>query len=191
MNCKKQLRKIFIENRLKLDEKDIMEKSAKIMSKLFSIKEYRQAKTIMFYVDARNEVKTKYAIKKALAEGKRVLVPKVKKGSGLLAVEIGSLEELSPGTFGILEPEGEEGIPPEEIDLVVVPGVAFDRRGNRIGYGAGFYDGFLPKLGPGVKKVAVAFEMQMAESLPAEEHDIKIDMIITENGIYDFRCNTK
>lgn len=184
-NYKKELRRIFLKTRSELAAEDIIEKSAKIMSRLFSLSEFRGAKTIMFYVDAGNEVKTRDGITKALSEGKRVVVPKVKKGYGLLAIEIKSLDELSPGTFGILEPAGEKGISPEEIDLVVVPGVAFDKRGNRMGYGAGYYDSFLPKLRPEVKKVAVAFEMQVTDSLPAEEHDVKMDLIITENTIYN------
>lgn len=184
-NYKKELRRIFLKTRSELAAEDIIEKSAKIMSRLFSLSEFRGAKTIMFYVDAGNEVKTRDGLTKALSEGKRVVVPKVKKGYGLLAIEIKSLDELSPGTFGILEPAGEKGISPEEIDLVVVPGVAFDKRGNRMGYGAGYYDSFLPKLRPEVKKVAVAFEMQVTDSLPAEEHDVKMDLIITENTIYN------
>lgn len=184
-NYKKELRRIFLKTRSELAAEDIIEKSAKIMSRLFSLSEFRGAKTIMFYVDAGNEVKTRDGITKALSEGKRVVVPKVKKGYGLLAIEIKSLDELSPGTFGILEPAGEKGISPEEIDLVVVPGVAFDKKGNRMGYGAGYYDSFLPKLRPEVKKVAVAFEIQVTDSLPAEEHDVKMDLIITENTIYN------
>lgn len=184
-NYKKELRRIFLKTRSELAAEDIIEKSAKIMSRLFSLSEFRGAKTIMFYVDAGNEVKTRDGITKALSEGKRVVVPKVKKGYGLLAIEIKSLDELSPGTFGILEPAGEKGISPEEIDLVVVPGVAFDKKGNRMGYGAGYYDSFLPKLRPEVKKVAIAFEMQVTDSLPAEEHDVKMDLIITENTIYN------
>lgn len=184
-NYKKELRRIFLKTRSELAAEDIIEKSAKIMSRLFSLSEFRGAKTIMFYVDAGNEVKTRDGITKALSEWKRVVVPKVKKGYGLLAIEIKSLDELSPGTFGILEPAGEKGISPEEIDLVVVPGVAFDKKGNRMGYGAGYYDSFLPKLRPEVKKVAVAFEIQVTDSLPAEEHDVKMDLIITENTIYN------
>ncbi|MDK2877872.1 MAG: 5-formyltetrahydrofolate cyclo-ligase [Thermoanaerobacteraceae bacterium] len=184
-NYKKELRRIFLKTRSELAAEDIIEKSAKIMSRLFSLSEFRGAKTIMFYVDAGNEVKTRDGITKALSEWKRVVVPKVKKGYGLLAIEIKSLDELSPGTFGILEPAGEKGISPEEIDLVVVPGVAFDKKGNRMGYGAGYYDSFLPKLRPEVKKVAIAFEMQVTDSLPAEEHDVKMDLIITENTIYN------
>ncbi|MDN5312237.1 MAG: 5-formyltetrahydrofolate cyclo-ligase [Thermoanaerobacteraceae bacterium] len=184
-NYKKELRRIFLKTRSELAAEDIIEKSAKIMSRLFSLSEFRGAKTIMFYVDAGNEVKTRDGLTKALSEGKRVVVPKVKKGYGLLAIEIKSLDELSPGTFGILEPAGEKGISPEEIDLVVVPGVAFDKKGNRMGYGAGYYDSFLPKLRPEVKKVAVAFEIQVTDSLPAEEHDVKMDLIITENTIYN------
>ncbi|RKL62167.1 5-formyltetrahydrofolate cyclo-ligase [Thermoanaerobacteraceae bacterium SP2] len=189
-NYKKELRRIFLKTRSELAAEDIIEKSAKIMSRLFSLSEFRGAKTIMFYVDAGNEVKTRDGLTKALSEGKRVVVPKVKKGYGLLAIEIKSLDELSPGTFGILEPAGEKGISPEEIDLVVVPGVAFDKKGNRMGYGAGYYDSFLPKLRPEVKKVAIAFEMQVTDSLPAEEHDVKMDMIITENTLYSFSAET-
>ncbi|MDI3480365.1 MAG: 5-formyltetrahydrofolate cyclo-ligase [Tepidanaerobacteraceae bacterium] len=186
MNNKKELRSTFLRARSKLAAEDVMEKSGKIMSRLFSLEEFHRANTIMFYVDAKNEVKTGDAITKTLAEGKRVAVPKVKKGFGLLAVEIKGLDDLLPGAFGIPEPPGDKGISPEEIDLVVVPGVAFDKNGNRMGYGAGYYDSFLPKLRPEVKKIAVAFEMQVTDNLPTEEHDVKMDMLITENALYCF-----
>src|SRR5690606_25232452 len=97
-----------------------------------------------------------------------------------------SLEELSPGTFGVMEPPEKEEIVLKDIDVVVVPGVAFDRNGYRIGYGAGYYDNFLPKLKSDAKNIAVAFEMQLRDLIPVESHDVKMDMIITEQGIYTF-----
>ena len=150
------------------------------------MEDYTKAKVVMFYVDMRNEVMTKNAIKRALAHGKRVIVPRVKKGYGLLAIEINSLDELAPGTFGVLEPAEKEEIALNEIDIVVVPGVAFDKKGHRIGYGGGYYDNFLPKLRLDAKKVAVAFEMQIRDLIPVEFHDVKMDMIITEKSVYKF-----
>lgn len=183
---KKIFRRRFLESRLTLSLKDVKTMSEKIISSLFSLQEFKKAVTVMFYADARNEVQTREAIKLALAMGKRVVLPKVKKDRGLLAVEIKDISDLKPGTFGILEPESDDGLEPEVIDLVVVPGVAFDRQGHRLGYGAGYYDGFLPKLRPGVKKIALAFELQVAESIPVEEHDVKMDTLITEKCVYRF-----
>ena len=184
MEDKRNLRKKIIEQRLSLLQKEVEQKSDTIMSTLFSTDYYKKAKVVMFYVDMRNEVMTKKAIIKALSEGKRVVVPRVKKGYGLLAMEIKSLDELKPGTFGVLEPPEMEEVILEEIDLVVVPGVVFDKKGYRIGYGGGYYDRFLPKLRKDAKKIAVAFEMQMVDFIPAESHDIKMDAIITEKRLY-------
>jgi 5-formyltetrahydrofolate cyclo-ligase len=183
---KRILRKKFLAARAALAPDEVEEKSRKIMGVLFSLEELLKAQAVMFYVDARNEVKTKDAITWALNAGKRVAVPKVTGVRRLAAVEIKSLEELSPGCFGILEPVRDDGISPAEIDLVIVPGVAFDKSGYRLGYGAGYYDNFLPLLRPEVKKVAVAFEMQVVDRIPAERHDVRMDMIITENCIYRF-----
>lgn len=184
MEDKRSLRKRIIEERLQLLSDEVWQKSAQIMSTLFSINDYKQAKVVMFYVDMRNEVLTKEAIIKALAERKRVVVPRVKKGYGLLAIEIKSLDELEPGTFGVMEPPEREEIFLDDIDVVVVPGVVFDKNGYRIGYGGGYYDNFLPKLRADAKKVAVAFQMQIRDAVPAEAHDVKMDMIITEKRVY-------
>jgi 5-formyltetrahydrofolate cyclo-ligase len=183
---KRKLRERVIDERLQLLPEEVKEKSGKIMAKLLSTEDYKKAKAVMFYVDMRNEVMTKDAIEKTLANGKRVVVPKVKKGYGLLAIEIQGLEELLPGTFGVLEPTEKEEIALKDIDVVVVPGVAFDRKGHRIGYGGGYYDNFLPRLRPDAKRIAVAFEMQMKHSIPIESHDVKMDMIITEEMVYTF-----
>ncbi|KXG78429.1 5-formyltetrahydrofolate cyclo-ligase [Fervidicola ferrireducens] len=183
---KKKLRYDYLEKRLSLSEKEVMEKSEKIMSHLFELEDFKKAGLVMFYVDCRNEVMTKKAIEKALAMGKRVAVPKTVKGEGLLAIEIKSTDELACGTFGILEPVNNSIVNPFEIDLVLVPGIAFDRRGYRLGYGAGYYDMFLPRLRKGVKKIGLAFEMQLADCIPAEAHDVRMDAVLTEKGLYVF-----
>lgn len=177
---KGRVRREGIKARLALTSDEVREKSHKIMETLFSLDEFHRAKALMFYVDMRNEVETKAAIEKTLALGKRVVVPKVKKGYGLLAIEIQGLDELSPGTFDVLEPMKNDEIPLEYIDLVVVPGVAFNTKGYRLGYGGGYYDNFLPKIRDDAKKVAVAFDLQLVETLPIEPHDVRMDMIITE-----------
>lgn len=90
----------------------------------------------------------------------------------------------NPGPSEVLEPPERKEIPLDEIDLVVVPGVVFDKNGYRIGYGGGFYDNFLPKLKTDAKKIAVAFEMQMIEQIPYEGHDVRMDKIITEREMH-------
>lgn len=181
---KRRLRCECLEKRLKLTQEEVREKSEKIISSLFELEDFKKAGFIMFYVDCRNEVITKDAIEKALSMGKRVAVPKTVKGEGLWAIEIKSLKELSTGLFGIMEPKNVENrVDPKELDLVIVPGIAFDMRGYRLGYGAGYYDRFLPELRQGVKKIALAFEMQIVDLLPAEKHDVRMDAILTEKGL--------
>jgi len=187
VNLKKEdIRKKLIRARLRLLPEEVDSASLMIMSRVFMLEEFRKANIVMFYIDAKNEVKTRQAVKKALEMGKRVVVPKVKESQAMDAIEIEDLDELLPGTFGILEPIKDNGMSPEKIDMVIVPGVGFDRKGYRLGFGGGYYDNFLPKLRAGVKKVAVAFEIQVLDELPAEPHDARMDMIITQKTIYRF-----
>lgn len=183
---KKQLRKIMQDKRSKLSDEEIMAKSKKIMDFVFSLEQFSKAKTVMFYVDAKNEVGTKEAIMKALKLNKRVVVPKVYKHLGLKAIQIKGLDELCLGTFNILEPVHDEQVFPRDIDLVVVPGVAFDEDGYRLGYGGGYYDNFLPQLRASVKKVAIAFNIQVLKTVPREKHDVRMDFIITESRVLRF-----
>jgi 5-formyltetrahydrofolate cyclo-ligase len=137
----------------------------------------------MFYASFQSEVETHHMIRRALAEGKRVVLPKVK-GKELELIEIKSFDkDVLPGAWGIPEPE--RGMPAElkDISLIVVPGAAFDEKGNRIGYGAGFYDKLLP-LYKG-RTVALAFELQIAPEVPADAHDIPMHMIVTEKRVID------
>lgn len=183
---KGHLRKIMLDRRNKLSDEEITAKSKKIMDFVFSLEQFSKAKTVMFYVDAKNEVRTKEAIMKALKLNKRVVVPKVYKHQVLKAIQIKGLDELCLGTFGILEPVHDQQAFPRDIDLVLVPGVAFDEDGYRLGYGGGYYDNFLPQLRANVKKVAIAFDIQVLKTVPSEKHDVRMDFIITESKVLRF-----
>jgi 5-formyltetrahydrofolate cyclo-ligase len=183
MTNKNKLRKKFREIRSSISEEEAEEKSRIIIETLFSLDEFRNARNVLFYVDTRNEVKTRNAITRALDMRKRVAVPKVL-DHGMIAVVICSLSELRPGRFGIYEPLHCVEMQAKQIELVVVPGVAFDKRGFRLGYGGGYYDRFLPCLCAKTVKAALAYEIQLTDKIPADEQDIKVDIIITEKAVY-------
>ena len=187
---KNEIRKEVLKLRSALKACDAALKSSKITERLINLKEFDISSLIMCYTDFKNEVQTGVFINECFKLGKRVAVPLILHDTGsqreMTAFEICDLErDLRPGFYGIREPfdcaEGE--INPAEIDLVIVPGVAFDLKKNRIGYGAGYYDRFFKKLKRGCPKVGIAFELQVYDHLPAESHDIPLDMVITEERI--------
>ncbi len=155
------------------------EDKIRITEKLLSIPEIKRGEYILLYYPHRKEVDTLPIIKKLLKEGKKVLLPKVK-GKEIIPILIKNLSHLKEGYAGIKEPEGEE-VPLEKIDVIIVPGVAFDKKGHRLGYGKGFYDRFLKKV-KGLK-IGLAYDFQILEELPAEEHDVPLDLIITPTKI--------
>ncbi len=135
----------------------------------------------MFFASFRSEVETAPMIRKALASGKRVILPKVA-GKELSLFEIKDFDkDVAPGAWGIPEPRERFPARLDEVGLIIVPGAAFDERGNRIGYGAGFYD----KLLLAFKKptVAVAFEVQIVHSVPIDSHDVPVQKIVTEKRV--------
>jgi len=173
---KDDLRKEILEKRNDLSKEEVVSKSDIIISKLKCSPEYKSAKVILFYVSKDNEVNTHGLIKEASAD-KKVLVPKVR-GQDIDCCKIKSLTELSKGNYDILEPKVCELVDFETIDLVIVPGVAFDRSGNRIGFGKGYYDNLLRKVS--CKKVALAYSFQIVDSIESDEWDIKVDLVISE-----------
>lgn len=152
-----------------------------IYSKFTGSEHYKDAKVIFIFVSFRSEVDTHRIIRKALEDGKTVGVPKVlSKDKGMSVYRIESIDDLEEGYFGVLEPkEGCPEIPAEDIDLIVMPGAAFDRGGGRIGYGGGFYDKYLSETGTSASKVALAYRMQVLDSVPMEDTDMRVDDIIT------------
>ncbi len=158
------------------------EKSLRIALKLYLSKRYQFAKTILFYYAKDDEVDTRPMILQALLEKKRVFLPKVKKeDDSIEAYEITSLDDLSSGEFGVMEPP-EKARPPDysQIELAIVPGVAFDSEGNRIGHGMGYNDRLLKRM-PNAFFIGLAFEFQIApRRIVREAHDVAVDEIITE-----------
>jgi 5-formyltetrahydrofolate cyclo-ligase len=163
--------------------------SERIVQKFMELPEYAAAGTVMFYVDVRTEVRTRHSLPGALGHGKRIVVPYCVDGELELFL-LENMDELSIGMYKILEPKPElrnapgKRIPVEELDLVMVPGVAFDRRGARMGHGMGYYDKLLEHARPDAPLVALAFECQLFPEIPTQEHDVFMDKIITENEIY-------
>jgi len=152
------------------------EDSKKIAEKFLSLSQLKKAKNILLYYPHKNEVDTRFIIRQLLrSKNFNLFLPKVV-GTDLVPVKIKDLSALKKGYAGIMEPEGGE-ISPEKIDIVVVPAVAFDREGHRLGYGKGYYDRFLKKTG--ALKVGVAYDFQIVEKLPREQHDVPVDLIIT------------
>ncbi|MFC1855398.1 5-formyltetrahydrofolate cyclo-ligase [Thermodesulfobacteriota bacterium] len=178
------LRKEILEKRDSLNIAEIKDKSFDIKKKLFNLKEFKEATNIMFYVSFRSEVMTDFMIKEALEIGKKVIAPKSDKSK--LNLKIYYLTdfytELTFGTYGILEPMADKcaRAKKDDIDIVIVPGAAFSEAGDRIGYGAGYYDRFFEHLPASTPKIALSYELQLVEKVPSAENDVKMDMIITE-----------
>jgi len=177
---KQELRKKILV-RLK-KERGQKENSIRIMKTLFSQPEFINAKTILFYVSFRSEVQTHEAIKKALAMGKRVAVPVANlKNFEIQLAEIESFEELEEKESGIMEPRETKHIEPKEIDLVIVPGIAFDLQKNRLGRGKGCYDWLLKQLK--CPSIALAFDLQIVEKVPVDKNDERVGRIVTERRV--------
>lgn len=177
---KNKLREIMKLKRDRMAKGEVEEKSAAIAERLEKTREYREATAILLYAAKGNEVQTRQLIQNALTSGKKVMLPLT--NTRLKAIEIGEVEsysELRKGAFGILEPQKEttEG----NVDVAVVPGLAFDRHGNRLGYGFGYYDKLLSRLK--TTKIGLAYDFQVAERLPREGHDHPMDIIVTESEV--------
>ena len=176
--------------RLNLTAEEVKDKSRRIARRLFSLPEFKRSRTVMFYVSRPEEVDTHRMIRSALRAGYRVAVPLTRvKGEKIVPVLVDDLDgDLSLGRWGILEPSSpKRAIPPREIDLVVLPGVAFDCRGNRVGRGLAFYDDFLIKISPQTGRIALAFEEQVYREVPSCDHDVPMTKVVTEKRVIDCR----
>jgi len=146
----------------------------------------QKAHTIMAYVSRRGEVDTHELIRQWLREGRRVCVPRTEPATRVMqALAISDMDaDLAPtGRLRILEPRPGHGlaVAPEAIDLHVIPGLLFDRDGRRLGHGAGYYDRFLSRAAPAAMRMALAFDWQIVDAIPAEPWDIAMRLIITES----------
>lgn len=184
---KGEIRKRVLAARQALSAEELTRKSARIVALILELPEYRAARTVMLYLDFRCEVQTGPLVRAALAQGKRVAVPVTQVAARRLipSLLVRYPEEVAPGTWGIPEPRPEyvRPVPVEEIDLVLVPGVAFDPQGNRLGYGGGFYDRFLPLTRADCFRVAPAFELQIVDHIQTGPFDCPVHCIVTEERI--------
>lgn len=189
MKSKSEFRKAVLDIRNNMVSEDVVEKSIKIMKTLTATEEYSKSKTVLVYMDFRNEVKTSELIKKMLHQSKHVIIPYTDvKNTLIIPVEIKDMaNDLCLCSYGYLEPKKEiiKEVEVDKIDLIIVPGVVFDKNLNRIGFGKGYYDRILNRKRKDTKAVAIAYEFQVMDEIPHEEHDKKMDMIITEEKVYD------
>ena len=173
-------------NRVAQKNKD--EISRAICGKFMALPAYLAAKTVMWYVDAGSEVRTRHTLPEALTHGKRVVVPWcVVETNQLELFLLEDMSELVEGAYKILEPKTElrdlpaKRVQPEELDLVMVPGTAFDPRGGRMGQGKGYYDRLLSRARPDAPLVALAFDCQIFDEIPVAAHDVFMDLVLTES----------
>lgn len=175
--AKQALRKDMASLKRSYEKTTLLDLSVKIMSRLEETKLFQQASCIALYHALPGEVQTADFIEKWHKQ-KRLLLPLVK-GNDLQLLLYAGKESVKTGAFGIWEPTEEcEVVPEEEIDLVIVPGVAFDRQHNRLGRGKGFYDRLLSTLS--APKIGICYDFQLKELIPIEPFDKKMDLILTE-----------
>lgn len=157
--------------------------STAAQERLMALEPFQQAAVIALYAPIQQEIDTALLFHTAVAAGKRVLYPQVQ-NSTLLFQEVTDLQQLAHGAYGILEPtQTERSVPLEQADLIVVPGVAFDRRGHRIGFGKGYYDRCLSRLVGHGTLVGICHDFQLVECIQAEGHDISMQYIVTERRL--------
>jgi 5-formyltetrahydrofolate cyclo-ligase len=173
---KQALRKMIREKKRAMTEMQIEEASARLAQQLYQSPLYRQATTIYGYLPYNQEVRTIPMLERALAEGKRVAVPKVY-GDEMRFLYIDDLSRVEKGYAGIPEPIDDGSVAEDPTALVLMPGLAFDKAGHRIGYGGGFYDKFL-SAEPDHPTLALCYGFQMLDELPTEEFDVPVDCVL-------------
>lgn len=175
---KKEIRNRIRRIRESMSCSEIEEKSLKITEKTAAQSWFSEAQTVMSYISIKNEIDTSYLNRKIVESGKKLLFPVIENEEIKAVAVDGADYTTAVKKFGVIEPENGRELDKNEIDLVIVPGVAFDREGNRIGFGKGYYDRFLK--GYRGKKAALCYDFQIVEKIESEEHDEKVDIIISE-----------
>lgn len=187
MDKKAQIRNDILEQRSKISFSKINKWSKKITDKFFSLSEIDNAKKIMTFVTKGKEVNTFDLMERLLDEGYFLYVPFTRKDKiALGTAQINDLDhDLKQGVFDVLEPleKIRDDVPPEDLDIIIVPALVFTRDGYRIGYGGGYYDIFLAEYGPGSLKIGFCYSQFIIDEFPIEEHDQAVDIIITEKEI--------
>ena len=184
MPTRAHLREMCVARRARLSPADRCRMSAMIASHVSAMPTFLDSRTVMLYLALPQEVQTESLLAECHRKAKRVVVPAVTK-QGLVAAQMPpGPAELRPGRFGILEPATETAaISPNDIDCVLVPGIAFDGRGARLGFGKGYYDRFLCRLPAATHICGLAFALQIVERVPELPHDVRMQWLVTERGV--------
>lgn len=181
---KRSIRQKLLTQRQLLADSECLQRSLLVQQRLLQTDEYRQASVIALYAPIHNEVQTADIFAAALQDGKQILFPRVE-GASLSFIEVERLDSLMAGAFGVAEPVGAVVRPAASIELIVVPGVGFDRCGYRLGYGQGYYD---RAVGVGCPAIlaGLAYDFQIVDKLPAENHDIRLDLLVMDSEVLAF-----
>ena len=170
---KKELRKEILYLRDNLEDR--YNKSVIIKNKILELDIYKKSNVIAMYASMKSEVDTKELINESLLLGKKVLLPRIINKNKMIFIEVNNDTEYERNSFGVLEPIGEEI---KDIDLIIVPGVAFDKSNNRLGYGRGYYDKYLSNKD--IYKIGICYSEQLIDKIEVEDHDIKMDLVIKD-----------
>lgn len=173
---KKALRRQIREKKRAMTPEQILDASKRLAEKFLSTRQYTEAKTIYGYLPYNQEVRTELILQRALEDGKRIAVPKVY-GDEMRFIYITGFDRLENSDMGIPEPIDDEPVAEDPTALVLMPGLAFDNEGHRVGYGGGYYDKYLSQE-PGHPTVALCYDFQMMPQLDTEEFDIPVDLVI-------------
>jgi 5-formyltetrahydrofolate cyclo-ligase len=176
---KHAIRQELLLRRKRLDAAEQLHWSLQAQQRLVDSDCFKAAQVLALYSPINNEVQTALLFEVAHCQGKRVCYPRVRSES-LEFIEVTVVQELRRGCFGVAEPKNGEPLPVAEIDLLVVPGVAFDRTGHRLGYGKGFYDRGLTRVATVAISVGLCFGFQLCDRLPHESHDQPVRFVVTE-----------
>ena len=177
---KQELRRTMREKKRAMPESELARQSAELAERLFCHPAYRQAASIYAYLSYNQEVRTLPIIWRALADGKRVAVPKVF-GNEMKFLWLTDLSAIAPGAFGIPEPVADGPEAEDETALILMPGLAFDPLGRRCGYGGGFYDRYLAAH-PKHPTLALCYDFQLLPALETEAHDLPVDFVLAAGG---------
>lgn len=193
MDAKSVMRRAAYDARNAQPDKDQVSELA--VAALVNLPEYQAAHTVLWYLDCRSEMRTRHALPTVLASDKRIIVPYCtvdEHGANKLGLWwLKSMDELIIGKWKILEPPrerwGEPGkeVEPEELDLVIVPGVGFSRQGGRMGNGQGYYDRLLERVRPDCPLIGLGYECQLFDNLIVGPHDVFMDKVVTEQAVYN------
>lgn len=186
-NLKDTLRKNMLNERKNMNIQDVSVFSNKIIDTIIKLPEFKNCKNVMLYLSFNKEVNTYPLVNFCFENHKTVISPYcIQANREIVPFKITNLtSDLTKSTFGVMEPKHEllEKANIEDIDLIIVPGVVFDNHCNRIGFGAGYYDRFLPKKSKNTPAIGIAYDYQVIDSIPTSEYDVPLDFIVTEKRI--------